>query len=92
MLNKLVITDTIIDKMKKPKKVPRKGKKAKLQYNRIWDSKVPGLFIQMSPAGGKTWYVMYRVLNRKTQRQYKLGNYPIVRTVLARKTALVKLG
>ena len=92
MPNKLVITDTIIDKMKKPKKVPRKGKKAKLQYNRIWDSKVPGLMLQQSPAGGKTWYVMYRVLNRKTQRQYKLGNYPVVRTVLARKTALVKLG
>lgn len=48
--------------------------------------------LQQSPAGGKTWYVMYRVLNRKTQRQYKLGNYPVVRIVLTRKTALVKLG
>jgi len=92
MTEKLVITDTIIDKMKKPKKVPRRGKKPRIVFNRIWDSKIPSLFIQMSPTGVKTWYIMYRVQNRKTQRQYKLGNYPVMRSQLARKIALTKLG
>lgn len=92
MTEKLVITDTIIDKMKKPKKVPRRGKKPRIEFNRIWDSKIPSLFIQMSPTGVKTWYIMYRVQNRRTQRQYKLGNYPVMRSQLARKTALAKLG
>jgi|TARA_E500000318_G_C3558818_1_gene212380 integrase len=92
MTNKLVITDSIVDKMKKPKKVPRRGKKPKIEFNRIWDTKQPGLYIQMSPEGTKTWYVFYRVLNRKTQRNYKLGKYPTMQTQLARRTAKAKLG
>ena len=65
MPNKVVITDTIIDKMTKPKKTPRKGKKPRINFKRIWDSKVPGLFIQMSPTGVKTkkMYVMHNQKN-----------------------------
>ena len=92
MPNKVVITDTIVEKMVKPKMVPRRGKTPKINVNRIWDIKQPGLYIQMSTTGVKTWYVYYRVLHRKIQRNYKLGKYPTIQTQLARRTAKAKLG
>lgn len=92
MTDKVALTDTIVGKLTAPKKTPRRGKSARFNFKRLWDSKQPNLYVQVGVSGRKTWYVYYRVLNRKIQRNYKLGQYPNMGTALARRKAKEKLG
>ena len=50
-----------------------------------WDEKTPGFGIRVSPEGTKTWFVMYRIAGLR--RRLKLGRYPEVPLVKARKEA-----
>ena len=49
----------------------------------VYDAKVPGLAIQITPAGTKTFY-LYRWLDGKPER-IRLGRYPEISPELARK-------
>jgi integrase len=51
----------------------------------VYDTKVPGLALQITPAGTKTFY-LYRWLDGKPQR-IRLGGYPDMSPELARKQA-----
>lgn len=51
----------------------------------VYDAKVPGLAIQITPAGTKTFY-LYRWLDGKPER-IRLGRYPEISPELARKQA-----
>jgi len=50
---------------------------------RLWDAKVPGLCLRVTPAGAKTWAVRW---NRQSYE--KLGRYPAVTLEAARHRAL----
>ncbi len=50
-----------------------------------WDAKTPGFGIRVSPRGMKTWFVMFRIAG--IRRRLKLGRYPAVSLVDARKNA-----
>lgn len=50
-----------------------------------WDKNVTGLVLRVSPAGKKTWSVLYRFLGR--QRRYTLGCYAILGLADARREA-----
>ena len=83
--NKAVITNTLVDKMVKPNKSPRKGKEARINYNVLWDTKCTGLFVRMSPSGGKSWYYYYTYLPTSTTYNYFIGKYPAIKTEAARR-------
>ncbi len=51
----------------------------------VWDAKRPGFGVRISPAGTKTWILMYR-LDGRTQR-YVLGRFPHMSVADARDAA-----
>ncbi len=54
-----------------------------------WDKKTPGFGIRISTEGTKTWFVMYRLAG--IRRRLRLGRYPEVPLVEARKNARLAL-
>ncbi len=64
----------------------RPAEKGRLDY---WDDKVTGLSVRVSPAGRKTWSVMYRFNGRL--RRYTLGVYPVLGLADARRKAVTAL-
>lgn len=54
---------------------------------RLWDDRVPGLFMRVQPSGTKTWNVQWRRASSKS-----LGRYPVMPLDAARKMALAVLG
>ena len=61
------------------------GLKPRLRQFEVFDSKVPGLTIRISPQGSKSFSVLYRIGGRN--RRLTLGRYPIVTLADARKRA-----
>ena len=59
---------------------------------RVWDSKLQGLFIQVSDKGTKTYYVRYKLTGQKSAKDYKLGRHDPLTPDMARKEAMAKLG
>ena len=55
----------------------------------IWDERVPGFGVRISPSGIKTFVLMYYVAGKK--RRLTLGRYPILSLVDARRKALAAL-
>lgn len=55
----------------------------------IWDERVPGFGVRISPSGTKTFVLMYYVAGKK--RRMTLGRYPILSLVDARRKALAAL-
>jgi len=54
----------------------------------VYDAKVPGLIIRMTPTGAKSWYVYRRPKNGRPQR-YHLGTFPEMGVADARQEAMV---
>ena len=52
----------------------------------IWDTRIPGFGVRISPAGTKTFVLMYRIHNRK--RRVSIGRYPEIGLADARRIAL----
>ncbi|HVN88545.1 MAG TPA: integrase family protein, partial [Candidatus Binataceae bacterium] len=55
----------------------------------IYDKKVTGLALRVSPQGRRTWNLLYRSAGRK--RRLKLATYPVMSLADARKAALTRL-
>ena len=89
---KVEITNTRVDKLGIVKSTPRRGKTARSNFIRLWDSKVSNFFIQVGQGGTKTWYYRYRTPISKIRQTYKIGNYPALLTVKARAEALKLAG
>lgn len=53
---------------------------------RLWDTKVPGLFLRVQPSGARTWNAQWSRSNSRS-----LGKYPVVTLEAARARALVIL-
>lgn len=53
---------------------------------RLWDTKVPGLFLRVQPSGARTWNAQWSRSNSRS-----LGKYPVVTLEAARARALVVL-
>ena len=53
----------------------------------VWDDDPHGFGVRISPAGKKTWILLYRVPNSSKQRLIKLADYPTVSLAEARKLA-----
>ena len=90
--SKAKLTNTLVDRMPLPVKIPRKGKKPKYTSVVIWDETVPGFYVRKTVSGTATFYLFYRDKERRTKHNLKLGSYPAMTTVKARSTALVELG
>jgi integrase len=54
---------------------------------RLWDARVPGLFLRVQPSGATTWNVQW-----SRASSMSLGRYPVMTLDAARKQALVVLG
>jgi integrase len=55
----------------------------------VWDERLPGFGIRVSPTGTKSFILMYRAGGRK--RRITLGRYPILSLADARRRALIAL-
>lgn len=55
----------------------------------IWDSKVPGFGMRVTPSGTRSFVLMYRVNGH--QRRLTLGQYPILTLARAREKAITAL-
>ncbi len=62
------------------------GAKAQAKPYRLWDARVPGLFMRVQPSGAKTWNVQWARATSKS-----LGRYPILTLDGARTQALAVL-
>lgn len=51
----------------------------------IWDAVLPGLGLRIGKSGSKTWFVRYRF--GASQRRFKIGTYPSITLVEARRMA-----
>ncbi len=86
---KIKLTDTLIAKIKPPKRVARGTKKVKLPRDRYYDIDVPALHLRVTHKGTKTWKVGYR--NEYNQwKDYTIGTWPRVKTEAARRVAREK--
>jgi integrase len=54
----------------------------------LWDARVPGLCLRVSPGGVKTWTFRYRPKDSAAFKRMSLGRYPDVGLALARTRAL----
>ena len=54
----------------------------------LWDARVPGLCLRVSPAGVRTWTFRYRPKDSVSFKRLSLGRYPDVGLALARTRAL----
>lgn len=52
-----------------------------------WDTKLPGFGLRVTPAGVKTWTILYRVPKRLWVRRLAIGTYPALSLAKARKRA-----
>ncbi|WP_062262988.1 site-specific integrase [Endozoicomonas arenosclerae] len=59
---------------------------------RIWDTRVSGFYLQVSPKGAKTYYVRYTLPEKVSCQDYKLGRHGHLSPDSARKQAKIKLG
>jgi integrase len=75
--NAVQLTKAIIEK----KPLPESG------YERLWDAKVRGLFLRITPSGRRTWSVRYTSQHGKSQ-DAKLGPYPALTVEAARRKAI----
>ncbi|MBU2583100.1 MAG: site-specific integrase [Alphaproteobacteria bacterium] len=73
------LTDVAIRKL-----VPAPGKRVE-----IWDNKIPGFGVRVTPNGVRSLVLMYRVDGH--QRRLTLGQYPILPLAQAREKALASL-
>mgnify|MGYP003393734363 CR=1 FL=1 len=71
------LTKTLIDNLK-PKTKPYV----------VWDTKITGFGIKVTPAGNKVFLYRYRLKQR--QRKYKIGDYKLLTVIQARKIAYAK--
>ena len=55
----------------------------------VWDAKIPGFGVRISPSGVKTFVLMYYVAGNK--RRLSLGRYPAISLAKARQKALAAL-
>ena len=55
----------------------------------LWDSELPGFGLRVTPAGQRSWQVMYRIEGRK--RRLTLGSFPALPLKLARDAARATL-
>ena len=56
----------------------------------LWDGRVPGFGVRVSPNGIKAFILLYRCNGRA--RRMTLGRYPLISLAQARKHAMVALG
>jgi integrase len=56
----------------------------------LWDGRVPGFGVRVSPKGTKTFVLLYRCNGRS--RRLSLGRYPMTSLAHARKQAMMALG
>jgi integrase len=55
----------------------------------LWDSELPGFGLRITPAGQRSWQVMYRIEGRK--RRLTLGSFPALPLKIARDAARATL-
>ena len=65
--SKAKLTNTLVDRMPLPVKIPRKGKKPKYTSVVIWDETVPGFYVRKTVSGTATFYLFYRDKERRTK-------------------------
>ena len=56
----------------------------------LWDSRVSGLCLRISPGGARTWTFRYRPKDSTSFKRLSLGAYPEVGLALARVTGAGK--
>ena len=90
--SKAEITNKLVDQMGAVNKTPRKGKRPRANFIRLWDTKVAGFYIQKGTSGTKTWYYKYQTILSREQANYRIGGYPAITTVRARAEAMKLAG